>query len=138
MSEGLHGRDLGDENDWYKKWSDQVEVKAGRWAERTLLFSSEMRHTFFISLVKQGRPKDRHIDHWVEDCIDLLAYNAREALLWGFESEDIRAYAYMKTYESVLKGHVPRKGFYKRSQLAADMAKNQYTPKVMVSWRRSE
>lgn len=98
-------------------WEDQVRVKAGKWATRTLLFSPEQRLPFYVSLVKQGRPKERHIDHWVDDCLDRLVYNAQEVIEWGFSGEDIAAYAYMKSYEDVLKGVVYDKGFHKESSL---------------------
>lgn len=58
----------------------------------------------------------RHIDHWRNDCINVLIDEWRMEDLQGRSKEYCETMAYLHAYERIVKGYVPRSYCYGKAR----------------------
>lgn len=76
--------------------------------EYTLSYPRHLRGGVFLDIVDEEFDGSRHISHWRRDCIDVLIEEWQVLDREGRGDEYKETLAYLRTYERVLKGLVPR------------------------------
>ena len=90
-------------------------LEHSRLTENTMQLPRFLRGGFFLGAVEGSFNNSRHVDHWKHDCINVLIDKWQEESLQGRETDYVETMAYLRAYEAITKGYVPKSPYYPKN-----------------------